>query len=76
MKSAKYGLDGQRCASAFCITENKVAVFPPDRRIQEAKSNGLRVGGCCNMSSPICGSCRGEHFHHLQDYQVAMEARP
>ncbi len=54
---------GGRCASASRITDNKVVVFPPDRRIKEAKSNGLGSAGCC------------QHFHHLQDHQIAMEPR-
>ncbi len=57
-------------------TENRVVVFPPGRRIKEEKSNGLGAGGCCNMGGPICGPCRQEHFHHLEDHQVAMEAHP
>ncbi len=67
---------GGRCASASHITDNKVVVFPPDRLMKEAKSNGLQAGSCCNMGCPICGSFSREHLHHLQDPQVAMEASP
>ncbi len=46
------GPDG-RYASASRIVANNVVVFPPERRIKAAKSNGVGAGGFCGMGGPI-----------------------
>ena len=75
------GPDG-RYASASRIVANNVVVFPPDRRIKAAKSNGGGADGSgfCAESAGWAAqfetACHLVHFHHLQDLQNAMEARP
>ncbi len=44
---------GGRYASASRIVANNVVVFPPERRIKAAKSNGGGAGGFCGMGGPI-----------------------
>jgi hypothetical protein len=68
---------GGRYASASRIVANNVVVFPPFRRIKAAKSDGIGTGGCCKKRVvQFEAACHLVHFHHLQDHQVAMEARP
>ena len=43
-----------KCASDLRIADNKVAVFPPDSRINIPKLNGAGAGCGCNMRGP-CG---------------------
>ncbi len=69
---------GCRYASAPRIVANNVVLFPPERRIKAAKSNGGGAGGFASSgcAAQFEAACHLVHFHHLQDLQNAMEARP
>ncbi len=68
------GPDG-RYASASRIVANNVVVFPPDRRIKAAKSNGVGAVAFAGWAAQFEAACHLVHFHHLQDLQNAMDAR-